>query len=148
MEDFYSFLRPRTPEPSLDDYLSVFSDQYGQGVVTRRQARLAEGAAQPQVDISDVHNSPGVPPPPNVELPPNVQAPPDVELPPNVQPLPQVQPAPEVQPAAEIQSQSQTEIRESDDNSAPYLKDTLVASNGEVEAYCIKSFFRKMQNFS
>ena len=126
MDDFYSFFRPRTPEPSFDDFLDAFSDQYGQGVTTRRQARLAEARAQAEPEET-------------VE---------DVQRPSVVEPQPNVQPRPNVEQAAEQPSDVQIDTSGSDDGSAPYSKDTLVASNGDVEAYCVKSFFRKMINFA
>jgi len=130
MEDYSSFLRPRTPEPSFDDLLSTFSnnqEQVGEGVVTRRQARLG-------------------------------QALPDVQLPPAVQPEPEPEPEPEQE--AHVQSQAERHSdrvnqqlsplpsSSHDDSDAPYLKDTLVAANDDVEAYCVKSFFRKMKTFA
>ena len=127
MDDFYSFLRPRTPEPSFDDFLDAFSHQYGEGITTRRQARLAEAQAQAQ-------------PEPSVE---NVQHPSVVQPQHNVQ---LSQPRPDVEPPSDVDSEM--DINGSDAGSAPYSKDTLVASNGNVEAYCIKSFFRKMINFT
>lgn len=124
MEDFYSFLRPRTPEPSFDDLLREFShEQRGDGVVTRRQALLAQ--QQPDVQQPDV---------------PQLQQQPDVQRQIEHQSSPM-----EVQPNVEGPISPVTSLDNSD---APYLKDTLVASNDDVEAYCIKSFFRKMKNFA
>lgn len=129
MDDFYSFLRPRTPDPSLNDFLEAFSDQYGQGVTTRRQARLAEAQSEAQPTVEDVERQSVVEPQSNVQL---------------------FQPGPDVEQAAQqpLESEAQIDTSGSEDGSAPYSKETLVASNGDVEAYCIKSFFRKMTNFT
>lgn len=131
MDDFYSFLRPRTPDPSLEDFLDAFSDQYGQGVTTRRQARLAEAQSEAEPTVEDVGRPSVVEPQPNVQL---------------------FQPGPDVEQAAQqpsdVQSKAQEDNSGFNDGSAPYSKETLVASNGDVEAYCIKSFFRKMINFT
>jgi hypothetical protein len=129
MDDFYSFLRPRTPDPSLNDFLEAFSDQYGQGVTTRRQARLAEAQSEAQPTVEDVGRQSVVEPQSNVQL---------------------FQPGPDVEQAAQqpLKSEAQVDTSGSEDGSAPYSKETLVASNGDVEAYCIKSFFRKMTNFT
>lgn len=133
MNDLYSFLRPRTPEPSFDDFLEAFSNQYGQGVTTRRQARLAQAQApsEPEPTVEDVQRPSVVEPQPNVQL---SEPRPDVEQPP--------------QEPTDVQSEAQVDTSGSDNGSPPYSKDTLVASNGDVEAYCVKSFFRKMINFT
>ena len=130
MEDFYSFLRPRTPEPSFDDLLNTFSnDQSGEGVVTRRQARLAQA-------VSDVPAQPEV----------------------VVQPQPEQSPERDVLEQSEGQPTTEDQIADrqpspepsssTEDLDAPYLRDTLIASNNDVEAYCVKSFFRKMKTFA
>lgn len=115
-------LRPRTPEPSFDDLLRNFAaNQAGEGVVTRRQARLE--AQQPVIN----------------NLPSAEAGPQSVEI--------EQQQEPEAQQGQEAPVETPVEEK-LDSAEAPYLRDTLVASNGEVEAYCVKSHFRRMINFA
>jgi len=126
MEDYSSFLRPRTPEPSFDDLLSTFSNnQVGEGVVTRSQARLDQAL-------------------PGVQRQPAVQ--PEVDVQP--QPEQDLQSQPDGQTDVENEQLSPLASNSNDNSDAPYLKDTLVAANDDVEAYCVKSFFRKMKTFA
>ena len=126
MEDYSSFLRPRTPEPSFDDLLTTFSNnQVGEGVVTRSQARLDQAL-------------------PGVQRQPAVQ--PEVDVQP--QPEQDLQSQPDGQTDVENEQLSPLPSSSNDDSDAPYLKDTLVAANDDVEAYCVKSFFRKMKTFA
>jgi len=126
MEDYSSFLRPRTPEPSFDDLLTTFSNnQVGEGVVTRSQARLDQAL-------------------PGVQRQPAVQ--PEVDVQP--QPEQDLQSQPDGQTDVENEQLSPLASNSNDNSDAPYLKDTLVAANDDVEAYCVKSFFRKMKTFA
>jgi hypothetical protein len=141
MEDFYSFLRPRTPDPSFDELLSAFSsDQIGEGVVTRRQARLAQS-------VSDVQAQPTHQPQVVVQPQPQPQLEPDVQAQSKGQPTveDQHEVAKDNRQLSPVPSSSTEDLDAAD---APYLKDTLVASNNDVEAYCVKSFFRKMKTFA
>jgi hypothetical protein len=126
MEHIFKFLRPRTPEPSFDDLINEFlltQEQQGEGVLTRRQARLAQ--TQPsavQSSQPDELTSGTVPKP---EEQPNV-------------PLKPEQPSDPEQPRQAGQFNSEPDVSidddtiSADDETAPYLKDTLVAENEDV----------------
>jgi len=132
-----SVVVPPSPEPSFDELLSNFSNnQLGQGVVTRRQARLAESQAQSNV------------PSQNNELESNLQSQSEVQHTSELPPQSSVQPLSNVPLNDEPQSHHQGLTTAEDNLDAPFLKETLIASNDDVEAYCIKSFFRKMKNFA
>lgn len=121
-----NFLRPRTPEPSFDDLLSTFSsDQIGDGVVTRRQARLAESQGQAPESSDQVSQS-------SDEVSESSD---------------QVPESSDQGPTQDSVANS-PEATEATNLDAPYVKDTLIASNNDVEAYCIKTHFRKMKNFA
>ena len=137
MEHTFNFLRPLTPEPSFNDLLNEFSlTQHGEGVLTRRQARLAET----QRSAAESSN------PGDTVLPP--------ELGPSSEPEQPAQPQrnqfPEVANVdnARLADDNGDDVTLADDETAPYLKDTLVAQNDLLEAHVVKTHFRRMKNFS
>ena len=161
MESYLSFLRPITPEKSLDEILDQFrqlnSEQTGDGVVTRRQAK--EAAIQAALGQ-------------NAQVPPNEVTPDEVNnvdehdqignhvsLP--TSPQPGVEPAIMVSRGNEANHSNQTPGLEagspSSDSPTPgaaevaeselYSNDTLVAENSDMKAFAIQSHFRRMRNF-
>ena len=137
MEHTFNFLRPLTPEPSFDDLLNEFSltQQHGEGVVTRRQARLAEtqpsaaeisSPSDPVLDLETENPEPGQ----------------------SSAPEPPAQPQPNSEVADVDKDVDDDDATSADDETAPYLKDTLVAQNDLLEAHVIKTHFRRMKNFS
>ena len=161
MESYLSFLRPITPEKSLDEILDQFrqlnSEQTGDGVVTRRQAK--EAAIQAALGQ-------------NAQVPPNEVTPDEVNnvdehdqignhvsLP--TSPQPGVEPAIMVSSGNEANHSNQTPGLEagspSSDSPTPgaaevaeselYSNDTLVAENSDLKAFAIQSHFRRMRNF-
>ena len=112
MEHTFNFLRPLTPEPSFDDLLNEFSltQQHGEGVVTRRQARLAE--TQPSAA--------------KISSPSNPVLHPETE---NLEPgqSSETEPPAQPQPNSEVADVDDDDATSADDETAPYLKDTLVA---------------------
>ena len=130
MEDTFNFLRPLTPEPSFNDLLNEFSlTQHGEGVLTRRQARLPEN--QPPAAVSSNPADPVLRPEPRKN--------PQPELPSQVRST--QLPEPE---DADVEDDDATSAA---DETAPYLKDTLVAQNDLLEAHVIKTHFRRMKQF-
>ena len=128
MEEFFSFLRPRTPEPSFDDLFRAFSEkQSGQGVVTRRQAQLAQSSDVKGVTSEEV-----------TTYLPEVEAR-------TASPKPSTS---QIENEGPELSLSRSPSPEATDLDVPYLKETLIASNSDVEAYCIKTHFRRMKNFA
>ena len=131
MEDTFNFLRPLTPEPSFNDLLNEFSlTQHGEGVLTRRQARLPEN--QPPAAVSSNPADPVLRPEPRKN--------PQPELPSQVQST--QLPEPE-----DADVEDDDDATSADDETAPYLKDTLVAQNDLLEAHVIKTHFRRMKQF-
>jgi hypothetical protein len=136
MDAIFSSLRPRTPEPSFEDILGEFSlTQSGEGVLTRRQARLAELQPQPAAAADNSSADLGA------ETRPDDGH--DV-VPPERQP----DQLPDTDRLPEADVQSEPEASEVDDETAPYLKDTLVAENEDLQAYVIKTHFRRLKNFA
>jgi hypothetical protein len=134
MDAIFNSLRPRTPEPSFEDLFSDFSmTQFGEGVLTRRQARLAQQQPQPATETEI--------PAPNLEA----DTVPQVEDNTSREVIEPDRP-PDTDRSPETGSPSEPEP-EADDETAPYLKDTLVAENEDLQAYVIKTHFRKMKNF-
>ena len=132
MEDTFNFLRPLTPEPSFNDLLNEFSlTQHGEGVLTRRQARLPEN--QPPAAVSSNPADPVLRPEPRKN--------PQPELPSQVRST--QLPEPE-----DADVEDDDDATSADDETAPYLKDTLVAQNDLLEAHVIKTHFRRLKNFA
>ena len=131
MEDTFNFLRPLTPEPSFNELLNEFSlTQHGEGVLTRRQARLPEN--QPPAAVSSNPADPVLRPEPRKN--------PQPELPSQVRST--QLPEPE-----DADVEDDDDATSADDETAPYLKDTLVAQNDLLEAHVIKTHFRRMKQF-
>ena len=131
MEHTFNFLRPLTPEPSFNDLLNEFSlTQHGEGVLTRRQARLME--TQPPGAVSSNPADPVLRPEPRKN--------PQPELPSQVRST--QLPEPE-----DADVEDDDDATSADDETAPYLKDTLVAQNDLLEAHVIKTHFRRMKQF-
>lgn len=153
MDSYLSFLRPISPEKSLDEILDEFRqlnpEQTGEGVVTRRQAR--EAASQAALTQNDVS--------PNTVSPQDVQnvGQQDEMIP--TSPLPGAEPATMVFNDTEARQQTSgdepgTPGRDSVSPRAAeaaeselYSNDTLVAENSDLKAYAIQSHFRRMRNF-
>ena len=140
MEHTFNFLRPLTPEPSFDDLLNKFSltQQHGEGVLTRRQARLTETPAA----VSSNPPDPVLGPNPEKNQQPGQSS----------EPRPTQLPEPEVANVADDtdadDAPSADDAPLADDETAPYLKDTLVAQNDLLEAHVIKTHFRRLKNFA
>ena len=143
MEHTFNFLRPLTPEPSFNDLLNEFSlTQHGEGVLTRRQARLVE--TQPPGAVSSNPADPVLRQEPGKN--------PELERPPQAQPIfgseiANVVDDDDATSADDDATSADNDATSADDETAPYLKDTLVAQNDVLEAHVIKTHFRRLKNF-